>query len=218
MQSVANTMGVSVVNHPDITTINTPMIPPEKYQLVQAMCAKNCTENEFLLLVELANRYRLDPFLKQIWAVKYDPKQPAQIFCGRDGYLAIAHRSGVFDGIQSVGNYEDDKLVSATATVWRKDCSHPFEVTVRAREYRKSTSVWSNHPDTMLCKVAECQCLRKAFSISGLYDPDEMPVKMTKAYVDADVIETAKQTKPAVITAKQPEEAEFEGGEDDSLF
>jgi len=57
------------------------------------MFAKGATDNEFLVMMELANRYQLDPFSKQIWLVKYGDN-PAQIFCGRDGYLAIAHRSG----------------------------------------------------------------------------------------------------------------------------
>ena len=73
---------------------------PQQIQLVRDMCARNCTDNEFLLLMQLAKTYQLDPFAKQIWAVKYG-ENPAAIFCGRDGFLAIAHRSGKFDGMES---------------------------------------------------------------------------------------------------------------------
>lgn len=71
----------------------------EQRQLIHETVAKGCSETEFALLMELAKRYELDPFQKQIWAVKYGSREAA-IFCGRDGFLAIAHRSGQFDGME----------------------------------------------------------------------------------------------------------------------
>src|SRR5690554_5267475 len=72
----------------------------EKLQLIRDMFAKGASDNEFGVMIELARKYQLDPFARQIWLVKYGDN-PAQIFCGRDGYLAIAHRSGVFDGMDA---------------------------------------------------------------------------------------------------------------------
>ena len=72
----------------------------EKLQLIRDMFAKGANDNEFGVMIELARKYQLDPFARQIWLVKYG-YIPAQIFCGRDGYLAIAHRSGVFDGMEA---------------------------------------------------------------------------------------------------------------------
>ena len=40
-------------------------------------------------------------------------------------------------------------------------------------EYRKDTAIWKEKPATMIQKVAESQALRKAFSASGLYIPEE---------------------------------------------
>ena len=34
-------------------------IPQSKYELVRNMCAKNCTDDEFELLIALANKYGL---------------------------------------------------------------------------------------------------------------------------------------------------------------
>jgi len=144
----------------------------QQVQLIRDMCAKDCTENEFLLLMQLAKTYSLDPFAKQIWAVKYG-QNPAQIFVGRDGLLAIAHRSGQFDGIQSGSRMEDGELIG-WCTVHRKDMAHPFEVTVYASEYSTGRNLWKDKPRTMIQKVAEAQCLRRAFSISGLYSPEEI--------------------------------------------
>jgi phage recombination protein Bet len=145
----------------------------QQIQLIRDMCAKDCTENEFLLLMQLAKTYQLDPFTKQIWAVKYG-QNPAQIFCGRDGYLAIAHRSGKFDGMDAGTKTGENGELIGWCRVYRRDMSHPFSVEVYASEYSTGRNLWKDKPRTMIQKVAEAQCLRRAFSISGLYSPEEI--------------------------------------------
>ena len=144
----------------------------EKLQLIRDMFAKGANDNEFGVMIELARKYQLDPFARQIWLVKYGDN-PAQIFCGRDGYLAIAHRSGQFDGIQSRSRVEDGELIG-WCRVHRKDMSHPIEVEVYASEYSTGKNLWRDKPRTMIQKVAEAHALRRAFSISGLYSPEEI--------------------------------------------
>ena len=145
---------------------------PQQVQLIRDMCAKDCTDNEFLLLMQLAKTYHLDPFAKQIWAVKYG-NNPAAIFCGRDGFLAIAHRSGKFDGMESGTRKDGDDLVG-WCRVYRKDMSRPFEVEVSLSEYSTGKNLWQTKPKTMIVKVAESHALRRAFGISGLYAPEEI--------------------------------------------
>ncbi|MFA5137548.1 MAG: phage recombination protein Bet [Patescibacteria group bacterium] len=145
---------------------------PQQIQLIRDMCAQNCTDNEFLLLMQLAKTYQLDPFAKQIWAVKYG-NNPAAIFCGRDGFLAIAHRSGKFDGMESGTRKDGDDLVG-WCRVYRKDMSRPFEVEVSLSEYSTGKNLWQTKPKTMIVKVAESHALRRAFGISGLYAPEEI--------------------------------------------
>ena len=53
--------------------------------------------------------------------------------------------------------------------------SHPFCVEVNMKEYNRNQGTWLTHGTTMIVKVAEAQALRKAFQISGIYSPDEMP-------------------------------------------
>jgi phage recombination protein Bet len=146
--------------------------------LLRNVIAKGCTEPEFKLLMYMASTYGLDPLLKQIWAVKRNDSSPALIFAGRDGMLAIAHRSGAFDGMQSGVEYEgegkDRKPKSAWCEVWRKDMSHSFKTEVPFSEYNTGFSVWKTNPSAMILKVAESVCLRKAFSVSGLYCPEEI--------------------------------------------
>ncbi len=117
--------------------------------------------------------------MKQIWAVKYQDNRPASIFVGRDGLLAIAHRSGAFDGMESGTKTIDGKLYG-WAKVYRKDMRVPFSIEVSAKEYNKGLGTWTTHPETTIQKVAEAQALRRAFSISGVYSPEEMSEEQQK--------------------------------------
>jgi phage recombination protein Bet len=146
--------------------------------LIKAKVAPNATNTEFELLMYLSRKYNLDPILKQIWLVKFGDA-PAQIYAGRDGYLEIAHRSGHFDGMKSWVEYEEDPKegrvpVRGKCIVYRNDMTHPIESEVLFKEYTTKKNLWQTKPSVMLIKVAESVCLRKAFRVSGLYDPDEM--------------------------------------------
>ena len=147
---------------------------PEQVTLIKSIAAPKCTDDEFKLLLYQAQEYRLNPLLKQIWAVKYQDNKPASIFVGRDGLLTIALRSGVFDGMESGSRIEGVELIG-WAKVYRKDMSHPFSIEVKAKEYNRNQSVWLTHPSAMIQKVAEAQALKRAFQISGIYTPEEMP-------------------------------------------
>ncbi len=165
--------------------------------LVKRMYAKGATDDESKLMSHIAVKYELDPLVKQIWLVKYGT-QPASIFTGRDGFLSIAHRTGKFAGmstevvkvdekievVKSRKNFKGEKITNvvkrewqykAVCTVRRKDTPHPFIVEVYEEEYTTAENLWQTKPRTMLGKVAESQCLRKAFDIAGLYSPEEMP-------------------------------------------
>jgi len=143
-------------------------------RLIRDTVAKNATVEEFKLFLYTANKYGLDPLVKQVWFVKYNKNDVGSIFTGRDGFLSIAHRSGQFDGMDTDAIYSDDGgLEGAMCIIWRKDMSHPFTVKVKLSEYSKGQANWKSMPETMIKKVAESQCLRKAFNISGIYSPEE---------------------------------------------
>lgn len=156
-----------------------PQFDENKIALIRAKCAPNCTPTEFELLMHMADKYKLDPLVRQIWAVKYKDA-PAAIFCGRDGFLEIAHRSGQFNGMESGTRMEGDEMIG-WCKVWRKDMEHPFYVEVYLKEYQKpipysgKPGLWQTMPRVMIQKVAESSALRRAFSVSGLYCPEEMP-------------------------------------------
>jgi phage recombination protein Bet len=155
----------------------TNVLPQEKYALAKAMVAKGANDTEFQMLVHIANKYQLDPLLKEIWCIKRNANDPALIMTSRDGYLSIAHKSGQFDGMQSGTVEENGVLVKAWAEVWRKDMSHSFKAEVKYSEYKQNSPVWSKYPSAMLIKVAEVFALKRAFSISGMVTQEEMAIE-----------------------------------------
>lgn len=177
----------------------------EELALVKATAAPRCSDEEFQLLLYQAKTYKLDPLLKQIWAVKYHDGKPASIFVGRDGYLSIAHQSGQFDGMDSGTRGDGDDLIGF-ASVWRRDMKQPFKVEVALKEYNKKSGNWLTMPRTMIQKVAESQALRRAFNISGVYAPEEMPeapaqpIRVAGSVVDAEVV----QQHPASAVKEVP--------------
>jgi len=174
---------------PEVKTQETQASWESRMDLVKRKVGNGLTQTEWELFLYMAKLYDLNPLLREIWAIKFN-NQPAQIFTGRDGLLKIAHKSGMFDGMKTVLLVEQNgealevdvaptksKLLGAKCYVWRKDMSHPVEVSVKFCEYDKSNSpkynTWKDKPDTMIKKVAEAHCLRRTFSIHGLYLPEE---------------------------------------------
>jgi len=157
----------------------------DRMELVRRKFGKDLNQTEWELFLYVARLYDLNPLLREIWAIKFRG-QPAQIFTGRDGLLKIAHQSGMCDGMKTVLLIEQNwqalesdiapkvsEILGAKCYVWRKDMSHPVEVSVKFSEYDKGRSTWKDKPDTMLRKVSESHCLRRAFSINSLYLPEE---------------------------------------------
>ena len=140
-------------------------------QLIRNIHAKGCSEDEFNLLVYMAGKYDLDILSKEIWCIKYG-NSPATIFTGRDGFLSIAHKSGKLDGMKA-GTFEREKVIFGYCEIFRKDMTKPFYVEVSINEYHAKNKMWNTKPLTMIQKVAESQCLRRAFNINGLYSPEE---------------------------------------------
>lgn len=168
------TVPVTVVSVPKAVQVIDSTEQQKRISLIKAKVAPDATNTEFELLMYMADKYNLDPLLKQIWLVKFGDK-PAQIYAGRDGFLEIAHRSGHFDGMETVVHFDDDKKpINAVCTVWRNDMTHPIKSDVLFSEYTTGMNLWKSKPAVMIGKVAESVALRKAFSVSGLYSPEEM--------------------------------------------
>lgn len=182
---------------------------PQQKEIMLETVAKGCRPEQFMLMMELAKKYKLDPFARQIWAT------PMGIIIGRDGFLSLAHNSGDFDGMETTFEEREGKLFSATCTVYHKKMNHPIKVTVRFEEFYKPTpagkqpGAWDKMPYVMLQKVAESHGLRRAFSVCGLYDESEVLTfhsaeEMPESdYTDAEY-QIKEESKPEVTSKQEP--------------
>ncbi|ELC9508399.1 phage recombination protein Bet [Campylobacter coli] len=206
----------------------------EKIELIKKhFFSNNATIVEMEYCLNIANKYNLDPFLRQIFfvprraQVKINDKKEwvdkIEPLVGRDGFLAIAHKTGKFGGIRSYseikqfprlnnGKWEYIQDLVAVCEVYRTDSDKPFVVEVAYNEYvqkretGEATSFWTTKPDTMLKKVAESQALRKAFNLSGLYSAEEMGVGMTESdniIIDVEAYQTNTQENKKKVDFSQ---------------
>jgi phage recombination protein Bet len=169
-------------------------------EMKKLICKVKLSEVEFATFIELGKATQLNPFLKEIWVVKYDEKSPASIFIGRDGYRKAAQRDPEYDFHEADAVYSNDKfkrnsitgdiqheynlkdrgeLLGAYCIVKRKSSERPSYTWVKLSEYSTGKSLWNPHtgkPETMIKKVAECQGLRACFQdlLGGTYSQEEM--------------------------------------------
>jgi len=157
---------------------------PEQQQLISSTIAPNCTPDELKLFAYACQRTGLDPFSRQIYAIK---RGRMTIQVGIDGLRSIAERSGELDGSATywIGDTEGSQWsdvwlgskppAAAKTIIWRKGCSHSFTATARFQDYNAGQGLWSKMPAAMIAKCSEALALRKAFpACAGLYTVDEM--------------------------------------------
>lgn len=161
---------------------------------IKKLYARDLSNLEYRAFVELGKATGLNPFLREVWAVKYGNKA-AQIFIGRDGYRKGAQANPDYDYHQCDAVYSKDEfkvkngevehtysfgnrgeILGAYCTVKRKNSSKSMYVFVEFREYTTGKSLWGSKPATMIKKVAEAQALRMAFQelFAGSYCEEEM--------------------------------------------
>ena len=174
---------------------------PEQTQLISTTIAPGCSPDELKLFAYACQRTGLDPFSRQIYAIKRGGKMT--ISSGIDGLRSIAERTGQLDGSSSYWCGEDGVWVdvwlsskppaAAKTIIYRKGCAHPFTATARFADFNAGPGLWSKMPSVMIAKCSEAQALRRAFpaDLSGVYSTDEMdqavePVTVTAAPAKCD--------------------------------
>jgi phage recombination protein Bet len=169
----------------------------EKIDLLKSTICAGATNEELALFLEVCKLTRLNPFRKQIYAVKrWDGKAKREITTyqvGIDGFRAIAERTGDYSGQDAPqwcdenGTWTDVWLkreppAAAKATVYRKGFDKPLTRVALFREYvqtdkdGKAVMMWSKMPSNQLFKCSEALALRAAFpdDLGGLHVPEEM--------------------------------------------
>lgn len=166
--------------------------PPAEYTAAQMQqlrqhVANGCDDSELAYFLTIAQRSGLDPFARQIYAIKRGGRLTIQT--GIDGYRTIAHRSGDFMGADLPVFGKDEGGAYCDVTVYKHVHGQRCAFPARAYdgEYNTGQNLWARMPRRMLEKCAEALALRKAFSVelSGVYTAAEMDQADTDVRVRA---------------------------------
>jgi phage recombination protein Bet len=146
------------------------------------------TDQEIVMFLNLCKYQRLNPFLREIYLIKYGDNQPATMVTGKETFLKRATNHPKYKG-HVTGISDDGK--KAWAEVHVDGYSVPIRCEVEYDEYvgtkdewvsgkktgrKVPNRMWAEKPRTMLKKVALVQALREAFPdvFGGLYSQEEI--------------------------------------------
>lgn len=173
----------------------------DKIDLMRRTIARGATDDELALFIEQCRRTGLDPFARQIYAVRrkqwnaqsrsYEEAQVIQVSI--DGFRLVADRTRKYAG--QVGPWwcgpdgewqevwlSEEAPAAAKVGVMRHDFHQPlyaialFKSYVQTNGHGEPVSRWKTDPAGMIAKCAEALALRRAFpqEMSGLYTTEEM--------------------------------------------
>lgn len=172
------------------------------------------SDSEIVMFLNLAKYQKLNPFLREIYLVKWSSNQAATMVVGKDVFTKRAFHNPRFKGMEvgiivtTAQNIQyrkgtfiapNEKLAGGYAKIFIEGWDIPLEHTVSLEEYNTGKSLWQQKPATMIRKVAMVQALREAFpdDFQGLYDESEMAVDEPLPTSEVRVSEGIKNTSEA---------------------
>ena len=187
------------------------------------------TNEQMMALLVVANRYDLNPFIKEIYA--YPDKGGIVPIVGVDGWARMINNHPQFDGIEfeyapNMAKLDDDHKPCpewVKVRIYRKDRARPIEVTEFFDEvYRppyegtgrngsyKVKGPWQTHTKRMLRHKGTIQCSRLAFGYTGLFDEDEAERVLEQRGRDSkiEVVQSANvaaKMQAALMAPAEPE-------------
>jgi len=183
--------------------------PPQMIDTIKQTVAKNATDEELYMYLNIAAMYGFNPFTKEIWFAKTKEGEP-MIMTGVYGYQKLAKRDpdfvlctahevrendefeleqdkGEIVGIKHKFKHTDrGKIVGAYAYLKTKSgndlCSY-----VEFREYDRKNRIWRNNPSAMIKKVAKSEVYKSFCDTNGLTDYESMREDMSPPKEDITV-------------------------------
>lgn len=179
-------------------TVRATCLPPDR------KTGRVPSREEFAAFLLVAREYRLNPVTREIFAfmAKHGGIVPV---VSVDGWLNLVNSHKECDGF-SFEIEHDDKggIVACTCRMYRKDRTHPVEVTEYFAECKRDTDPWKSMPHRMIRHKAMIQAARYAFGFSGIYDEDE----------GRTIAEAVDVTPKAPLRVPSPNDVEPEGRDD----
>jgi len=179
----------------------------EQWKVIKQQIAKGCTDGELQLFAEVCKQSRLNPFMREIYAIPRGGKMTIQVSI--DGLRKKAADSGAYDGTSTFWCGDDGIWVevwlnsspptAAKTIAYRKGCAQPFVAVARFNAYKQDNNpIWKKMPDLMIGKCSEALALRKAFpeQTSGLLTSEEMD----QANSDFTTPQIAEIIEPEIAT------------------
>ena len=115
------------------------------------------SDEEFIAMCTVANKYGLDPITKEIYAFPNKKTGAVIPVVGYDGWQKLANRNPQYDGCDFV---EADDGAWCECRIYRKDRAHPIVIREWLAECMMETPAWQKYPRRMLRNKAFNQCAR----------------------------------------------------------
>jgi len=145
----------------------------------------NISDSEFTMFFQLCKAYKVNPFLREAYIVKYDSNTPATIVLDYKVLQQLAESKASYNGMihgvvvadetnktfERAGEFKlpNERLVAGWCEVYRRDHEHATKVYAMFDEFagkKKDGSLsknWKEKPCFMITKVAKVQALREAY-------------------------------------------------------
>jgi phage recombination protein Bet len=190
----------------------------ERIELVKRTIAKGATDDELALFMQVVQRTGLDPFARQVYAIKrWDNRERREVMAIQtsiDGYRLVAQRSADYAG--QVGPYwcgadgvwkdvwlDSGEPWAARVGVLRRGFTEVLYAVAHFDEYAATdkdghlVAQWKTMPVLMIAKCAEALALRRAF-------PQELANVYTEEEMGQAVARDAPSAPPLEPTVPQP--------------